>query len=81
MARPGKSVAEKIEVLDSKISKLTEKLLSLKQERKALEAQQKEADFAELLNVMKEKGMTAAQLKDMISQPEQQQEEQLQQQW
>jgi hypothetical protein len=81
MARPGKSVAEKIEVLDSKISKLTEKLLSLKQERKALEAQQKEADFAELLNVMKEKGMTAAQLKDMISQPEQQQEEQPQQQW
>lgn len=81
MARPSKSVAEKIEVLDSKISKLTEKLLSLKQERKALEAQQKEADFAELLNVMKEKGMTASQLKDMISQPEQQQEEQPQQQW
>ena len=81
MARPGKSVVEKIEVLDSKISKLTEKLLSLKQERKALEAQQKEADFAELLNVMKEKGMTASQLKDMISQPEQQQEEQPQQQW
>lgn len=81
MARPSKSVAEKIEVLDSKISKLTEKLLSLKQERKALEAQQKEADFAELLNVMKEKGMTAAQVKDMISQPEQQQEEQPQQQW
>ena len=81
MARPSKSVAEKIGVLDSKISKLTEKLLSLKQERKALEAQQKEADFAELLNVMKEKGMTASQLKDMISQPEQQQEEQPQQQW
>ena len=72
MARPGKSVTEKIEILDDKITKLTEKLLSLKQERKALEAQQKEADFAELLNVMKEKGMTVAQLKDMISQPQEQ---------
>ena len=72
MARPGKSLTEKIEILDDKITKLTEKLLSLKQERKALEAQQKEADFAELLNVMKEKGMTAAQLKDMISQPQEQ---------
>ena len=76
MARPSKSVAEKIEVLDSKISKLTEKLLSLKQARKALEAQQKEADFAELLSVMSEKGMTPAQLKDMISQPQEQPQEQ-----
>ena len=84
MARPGKSIAEKIEILDAKISKYTEKMIALKQEKKELEAQQKEADFAELLNVMKEKGMTAAQLKDMISQPEektQEHQDQPQQNW
>lgn len=84
MARPGKSIAEKIEILDAKISKYTEKMIALKQEKKELEAQQKEADFAELLNVMKEKGMTAAQLKDMISQPEaqpQKHQDQPQQNW
>ena len=80
MARPGKSIAEKIEILDAKISKYTEKMIALKQEKKELEAQQKEADFAELLNVMKEKGMTAAQLKDMISQPQEHQD-QPQQNW
>ena len=59
-------------------------MIALKQEKKELEAQQKEADFAELLNVMKEKGMTAAQLKDMISQPEentQEHQDQPQQNW
>ena len=84
MARPGKSIAEKIEILDAKISKYTEKMIALKQEKKELEAQQKEADFAVLLNVMKEKGMTAAQLKDMISQPEentQEHQDQPQQNW
>lgn len=84
MARPGKSIAEKIEILDAKISKYTEKMIALKQEKKELEAQQKEADFADLLNVMKEKGMTAAQLKDMISQPEentQEHQDQPQQNW
>lgn len=81
MARPGKSISEKIEILDAKISKYTEKMIALKQEKKELEAQQKEADFAELLNVMKEKGMTAAQLKDMISQPEENTQDQPQQNW
>lgn len=84
MARPGKSISEKIEILDAKISKYTEKMIALKQEKKELEAQQKDADFAELLNVMKEKGMTAAQLKDMISQPEentQEHQDQPQQNW
>ena len=76
MARPGKSVAEKIAIIDEKIAKTSEKLNSLKQARKALEAQQKEADFAELLSVMSEKGMTPAQLKDMSSQPQELPQEQ-----
>ena len=68
MARPGKSIKEKIAAIDEKIAKYTEKLLALKQERKALEGQQKEQDLTSLVQLMKEKGMTPAQLKDMISQ-------------
>ena len=76
MARPGKSINEKIAALDEKIAKYTEKLLALKQERKALEGQQKEQDLTSLVQLMKEKGMTPAQLKDMISQPQEQPQEQ-----
>ena len=76
MGRPGIYVAEKIAIIDEKIAKTSEKLNALKQARKALEAQQKEADFAELLSVMSEKGMPPAQLKDMISQPQEQPQEQ-----
>ena len=52
MARPGKSINEKIAALDEKIAKYTEKLLALKQERKALEGQQKEQDLTSITGVM-----------------------------
>lgn len=68
MARPGKSVEAKLEIIDAKIAKVEAQLKGLKDERKALEAQQKELEFTELVKLMNEKGVSVAQIREMVEQ-------------
>lgn len=60
------SLADKIAAVDAKIEKVSAQLAVLKDERKKLEATQKEVEFAELVALMKEKGLSAADLKAKI---------------
>lgn len=60
------SLADKIIAVDAKIEKVSAQLTALKDERKKLEAAQKESEFAELVALMKERGLSAADLKAKI---------------
>lgn len=60
------SVEDKIAAVDAKIEKVSAQLAALKDERKKLEATQKEADLKELVDLMKEKGLSAADIKARI---------------
>lgn len=66
MARPGKSISEKIAIIDAKIEKLSAALKELKDSRKELEAQKDAQEFSELVNLMKEKNVSVADLKSLI---------------
>lgn len=66
MARPGKSIEAKLEIIDAKIAKAEAQLKGLKDERKNLEESKAAQEMNELISVMKEKNITIDQIKELI---------------
>lgn len=70
-------ISDKLNILDTKIASLTEKLSKLQDEKNALESEliemdeaekkaKEEADMKELINIMNSKGISVDELKDMM---------------
>ena len=70
-------ISDKLNILDTKIALLTEKLSKLQDEKNALESEliemdeaekkaKEEADMKELINIMNSKGISVDELKDMM---------------
>lgn len=70
-------ISDKLNILDTKIASLSEKLSKLQDEKNALESEliemdeaekkaKEEADMKELINIMNSKGISVDELKDMM---------------